>query len=66
MPFASHSSNLYDPSTVDISRLADLIMRLKPEQREALEIRLSREDMEQLEDSAEDLKSGDTVSIDEW
>jgi hypothetical protein len=63
---STHAEPLYDPRTIDIDRLADLLMRLTPEQREALELRLNPEAMKQLEESADDIAAGNTVPIDEW
>jgi len=56
----------YDPALIDIDRLAELLTKLSPEQREALEIRLNPEAMKQLEDSANDIDSGKTVSLNDW
>ena len=64
MPAALPS--IYDPAQVDIERLADLLLHLSPEQREALEIRLDPEAMRMLEDSRRDLDSNSTVPLDEW
>lgn len=60
------AKDFYDPSTVDIDRLAELITKLSPEQIEALEIRLDPEAMRQLEESKRDLESGDTVPFEQW
>lgn len=58
--------DLYDPTTVDIDQLAELLLKLSPKQREALEIRLDPKAMRQLEESKRDLESDDTVPFEEW
>ena len=60
-----HNMN-YDPTSVDIDRLAYLLMHLSPEQREALVLRLDPDAMKQLEEAKRDLEAGDTVPFDEW
>lgn len=62
----STSEELYDPNSVDIDRLADLLTKLSSEQREALEIRLNPEAMKQLDESREDIEHGNTLPIDKW
>ena len=60
------AEDLYDPRNVDIDKLAKLLKRLSPKQREALEIRLDPNAMKQLERSKRHIQAGDTVPFDEW
>jgi hypothetical protein len=62
----STAEELYDPTNVDIERLADLLHKLSPEQRESLLIRLNPDAMKQLEESKADLEAGNTIPMDEW
>ncbi len=60
------AEQLYDPTNVDIERLAGLLKKLSPQQREALQIQLDPDAMRQLEDSRDDLEAGNTIPMDEW
>ena len=60
------AEDFYDPKKIDIDRLADLLTKLTPEQREALEIHLNPDAMKQLDESKEDIDSDNTVPMNEW
>ncbi len=60
------AEEFHDPANVDVERLADLLEKLSPEQREALQIRLNPDAMKQLEESRDDLEAGDTIPMDKW
>ncbi|MEK9148660.1 MAG: hypothetical protein AAB267_01295 [Candidatus Desantisbacteria bacterium] len=56
----------YDPRSIEVSRLAGLLISLNPKQKEMLELLLDKEAMAILKESEKDIKEGRTVSIESW
>ena len=56
----------YNPRSIEVSRLAGLLLSLSPKQKEALDLLLDKEAMATLRESEEDIKEGRTVSIESW
>ena len=56
----------YNPRSIEVSRLASLLLSLSPKQKEMLELLLDKEAMAILKESEKDIKEGRTVSIESW
>ena len=63
MTEATEMLKSYDPKTIDIPKLAKLLLRLNPKQREALELLLDKEAIAVLKESDEDIKEGRTIPM---
>lgn len=56
----------YDSKSINIPRLANLLVSLSQEQKERLELLLDKGAMATLMESEEDIKKGRTISIEKW
>ncbi|MDI6735709.1 MAG: hypothetical protein QME42_05880 [bacterium] len=56
----------YTPATINISKLANLLVNLTLNQRNELELLLDENALKVLEESDKDIKQGRTIAIEKW